>query len=121
MKAWMRANPQDLPAGIDANEHTSYQIRRELVAAGWALEELSDRVLLIEPDLDGDTSFADRVLGEVVERGQDASELLEEAEEITFGLERDLQSALRANIQQLEPGLRITDEGKERSTEAGRI
>jgi predicted RecB family endonuclease len=52
---------------------------------------------------------------------------LEETEEILdaidtkFGLERDLQKALRANIGQLESGLKITDGGKERETAAGRI
>jgi len=44
-----------------------------------------------------------------------------EASETTFGLERDLQQALRQNISQLEDGLRIVDGGKERVTEAGRI
>ncbi|HDS44511.1 MAG TPA: DUF91 domain-containing protein [Methanomicrobia archaeon] len=50
-----------------------------------------------------------------------------EAEEIieiletTFGLERDLQKALRSNIEQLEQGLKIIDGGKERTTKAGRI
>ena len=33
----------------------------------------------------------------------------------------DLQSALRREIEQLEPGLKIIDEGTERSVEAGRI
>lgn len=41
--------------------------------------------------------------------------------EITFGLERDLQRALRDNITQLEPGLIITDGGSEKTVEAGRI
>src|SRR5436190_14304302 len=49
------------------------------------------------------------------------TEELIEATEATFGLERDLQQALRANIEQLEHGLRVIDGGKERSTEAGRI
>jgi RecB family endonuclease NucS len=44
-----------------------------------------------------------------------------EAMETTFGLERDLQIALRSNIEQLEQGLKIIDEGKEQTTEAGRI
>jgi Endonuclease NucS len=48
-------------------------------------------------------------------------EKLEVASEVTFGLERDLQNALRANIEQLEPGLQINDDGKERQCEAGRI
>lgn len=41
--------------------------------------------------------------------------------EFTFGLERDLQKALRENIEQLEPGLRIIDGGVERIVDAGRI
>jgi len=39
----------------------------------------------------------------------------------TFGLERDLQTALRANIQQLEEGLQIVDSGAETKVEAGFI
>ena len=39
----------------------------------------------------------------------------------SFSLERDLQRALRRNIEQLEPGLKITDGGTERTVDAGRI
>jgi RecB family endonuclease NucS len=46
---------------------------------------------------------------------------LADAVETTFGLERDLQSALRSNIEQLEGGLKITDGGKELEIDAGRI
>ncbi len=44
-----------------------------------------------------------------------------DALETTFSLERDLQEALRHNIEQLESGLSIVDEGKELTTESGRI
>jgi RecB family endonuclease NucS len=44
-----------------------------------------------------------------------------QALETTFGLERDLQHALRANIGQLEAGLTITDGGKEQTVASGRI
>lgn len=47
--------------------------------------------------------------------------VLEEAITTSFGLERDLQSALRANLDQLERGLRVSDGGKERTVESGRI
>jgi RecB family endonuclease NucS len=50
---------------------------------------------------------------------EEADELLE-ATEATFGLERDLQEALRKNIEQLEAGLSTTDGGKEMTIEAGR-
>jgi RecB family endonuclease NucS len=50
----------------------------------------------------------------------EAEEVIE-AIETTFGLERDLQIALRSNIEQIEQGFKIIDEGKEQTTEAGRI
>ncbi len=43
-----------------------------------------------------------------------------EAEQ-TFTLERDLQTALRRSIAQLEPGLRVVDGGNEYSVPSGRI
>jgi hypothetical protein len=46
---------------------------------------------------------------------------VDDSGEIKFGLERDLQRALRSNISQLDPGLRIIDGGVERSVAAGRI
>jgi transposase-like protein len=46
---------------------------------------------------------------------------IEVAERTTFAMERDLQKALRANIAQLQPDLRIVDGGKERQTDAGNI
>ncbi|MCY3656287.1 MAG: endonuclease NucS [Chloroflexi bacterium] len=45
----------------------------------------------------------------------------ETAADLKFGLERDLQHALRSNIEQLESGLKIVDGGKERVVEAGKI
>ena len=51
----------------------------------------------------------------------DTEEDEEGSAELRFGLERDLQKALRANVQQLEPGLKIIDDGAEKSVEAGRI
>jgi RecB family endonuclease NucS len=44
-----------------------------------------------------------------------------EAFETKFGLERDLQLALRKNIGQLLPGGQIADGGRERSVPSGRI
>lgn len=49
------------------------------------------------------------------------TEELIQASEATFSIERDLQLALRINIEQLEDGLEIIDGGKERITDAGRI
>jgi hypothetical protein len=49
------------------------------------------------------------------------AEEIENAADLKFGLERDMQEALRQNIRQLDPSLRVVDEGKERRVEAGLI
>lgn len=53
----------------------------------------------------------------------DASDLeeVEDAADLKFGLERDMQQAIRQNISQLDPDLRIVDGGKERHVAAGFI
>jgi RecB family endonuclease NucS len=53
-------------------------------------------------------------------QGRAASEVAD-AVETTFGLERDLQRALRQNIKQLERGLSVTDNGKEQRVTSGFI
>lgn len=122
MKQWLRQHPEHLPTGVDADTNTSHELRRALQHNGWLLEKRVDEVRLIKPADDGDTSFADELSDDDSELdGEDYQEEIAEAEEITFGLERDLQSALRKNIEQLEPGLKIIDDGKERITDAGRI
>jgi Endonuclease NucS len=49
------------------------------------------------------------------------AEELETAADLKFGLERDMQEALRRNVHQLDPLLRVVDEGRERRVEAGFI
>ena len=56
-----------------------------------------------------------------IDQGTEIEDVIEEAEELKFGLERDLQAALRRNIEQLEPGLKTIDGDSERKVEAGRI
>lgn len=48
-------------------------------------------------------------------------EQIADAIDATFGLERDLQLALRKHLDQLEPGLKIADGGKEQTVDSGRI
>lgn len=122
LKAWLKEHPNEVPAGRDAYNDTSYQLRRALKKAGWELEELDDTVVLIKPDEAGKTDFAESLfdLHSLDEASYDES-VVEEAEEITFGLERDLQNALRNNIHQLEAGLSVVDNGKERKVEGGYI
>jgi len=59
---------------------------------------------------------------EIEDEVDDSNEADGEAPEgMKFGLERDLQDALRSNIEQLETGMKITDGGKEQMVESGRI
>lgn len=118
MKEWLRRHPELLPLGTDPTHTTSHELRRMLTKSGWRMEEREDKVLLVMPDATGNASYADELIESVSTQHE---ELEEDVEEITFSLERDLQAALRANIEQLEPGLVISDSGTERVTDAGRI
>jgi len=68
----------------------------------------------------GPGPFTRRALGLDSEEAADPGEAAE-ARGLKFGLERDMQQALRRHIDQLEPGLHIVDEGRERSVESGFI
>jgi len=65
--------------------------------------------------------YARGTYGESSLEAEESEEEIFDALEMTFGLERDLQRSLRCNIEQLEKGLSIIDEGKEKLTSAGRI
>jgi len=104
------------------DDNTSHELRSGLKKIGWRLQFTPTEVLVIRPDELGDTSYADELIEEKEDQYVESIEQdLEDVGEITFGLERDLQTALRSNIEQLEPGLSIVDGGAERSTRAGRI
>lgn len=119
MRTWLQQNPDRIPTGID-HQSKAYRIKAALLKNDWEIKQFPDKFLIIAPDQNGDTSFAEDLIDdEVLDEEQEDD--LAEAAEITFGLERDLQSALRANISQLESGLTIVDAGRERTTEAGRI
>jgi RecB family endonuclease NucS len=60
-------------------------------------------------------------MGHVIVPEETESDEVLDAIETTFGLERDLQNALRKNIGDLEKGLSIIDDGKERKVASGFI
>jgi hypothetical protein len=64
---------------------------------------------------------ANVTMGHVVVPEEPESDEILDAIETTFGLERDLQNALRKSIADLEPGLSIIDDGKERKVGSGFI
>jgi RecB family endonuclease NucS len=90
----------------------------ELAAEGLPKEEVAQRLreelgVEIQP---GTISAwkAHQTMGTYVEE-------VEGARDLKFGLERDMQVALRENIGQLDPSLRIVDGGTERHVATGRI
>ena len=125
LKPWFRLHTEywDRNRGIGPNgEGTSHEMRRVLQKHGFVVQIRPNDVLIIKPTDDGDISFVDEVTGDTEAPEADVSQDdLEEPIEITFGLERDMQAALRSNIEQLESNLRIIDGGHEKTTGGGRI
>jgi len=122
LKQWLRENREFNAPGCHPDERTSHQLRDDLKGQGWKLEFTPNQVLVIRPDANGHTAYADELVKlqdeeEAEELGIDEDESLE----VTFGLEKDLQAALRGNIERLEQGLVVVDGGSERSTRAGRL
>jgi RecB family endonuclease NucS len=110
LKHWLLVHPEYNPPGMSPKTHTSHQLRNALSNRGWPVKFEPDRVLIFVPE----------EVAAIQSTPLEDEELVR-AEEITFGLERDMQVALRSNIEQLEQGLRIIDGGVERNTEAGRV
>jgi RecB family endonuclease NucS len=121
LKSWVRNNLNDLPEGVDPDSQTSHEVRRQLQRNGWRLEVTATAVFVIRPDENGSFDYANNYILDIQDEVAAETAEIEEALEMTFGLEKDLQAALRKNIESLEKGLTIIDGGKERSTEAGRI
>ncbi len=75
-------------------------------------------------ELSFDPDWRRKEMDDLTERNGDDDDAevseVEEAFEMTFGIERDLQRALRGNIEQLEVGLKIIHGGKEQVVDSGR-
>lgn len=119
-KAWFRENMQEFPDEFLRNA-TTRQFRDKLLQQDWIQEDGIDTVLMIRPDANGSIAYANSFLEGIDTELEENEDESEEAQDLTFGLEKDLQRALRLNIQSLEEGLEITDGGSERHTEAGFI
>lgn len=121
MKQWLRQNPQHLPAGLSASDNTSHELRNGLRNNGWGYQELDDKVLLVKPDEEGNTSFVEELSGKT-------SETEEHAGILGPGLpfESDLRDLIAHRMQTLElNGRRLAlfqgFQGVEYPTEVGRI
>lgn len=120
-KHWVRQNINSLPNGLNPEGKTTSQLRRFLINHGWRFEAFDSHAFVIQSDENGSFEYVNDFLSELDIETETAESIVEEASEITFGLEKDLQAALRQNIETLEKGLTIIDNGKERSVGSGRI
>lgn len=98
-----KSNPSNLPLGPNVN------VRNNLASYRHAADRYRKFLEIMEREEFGHSKIS-------LSEGDVQLE-----EPSTFSLERDLQTALRANISQLEPGLQVDDGGKERTVETGRI
>jgi RecB family endonuclease NucS len=119
-KSWVRQHMTELPANFPVGG-TTRQWKRPLLRLGWVESAGDDTVYMINPDANHSVEYANDYVEELDLEAEENEEETEQAQEITFGLEKDLQHALRQNIESLERGLKIIDGGKERHTEAGFI
>ena len=120
LKAWVRANVDQLPANFPV-EGTTQAHKHGLIRNGWIEIPGIGSVFIIKPDINGSVQYANDFEDLIEMEVEENEDEVEAAQELTFGLEKDLQKALRKNIQSLEEGLVITDGGRERHTEAGFI
>jgi|LakMenE18May11ns_1017448.scaffolds.fasta_scaffold9736119_1 hypothetical protein len=120
LKGYVRQNRNLFP-NIDPDTKTTGHIRRNLINQGWVKQTIDDEVFLIRPDELNDIEYATSLIEIINEEIENSEDLVDELTEISFGLEKDLQTALRKNIISLGADLKIIDGGNERTTEAGRI
>jgi hypothetical protein len=120
LKGYVRQNRNLFPY-IDPDTKTTGHIRRNLINQGWVKQTIDDEVFLIRPDELNDIEYATSLIEIINEEIENSEDLVDELTEISFGLEKDLQTALRKNIISLGADLKIIDGGNERTTEAGRI
>jgi RecB family endonuclease NucS len=95
----------------------------ELLADGMSTEEISRKLGVSKQTIAAYRAHV--TMGTYAEAGATGEaavlEETEDARNLKFGLERDMQQALRSHIDQLDPDLRIVDDGKERHVRAGFI
>jgi len=120
LKSWVIENQNQFPHLFGEND-TTHQMRNSLIGLGWVPEIGINNYFLIKPDNNGNIGYADNYIHEIDVEIDENDDEMEDAQELSFGLERDMQRALRLNIQIIEAGLTIIDNGRERHTEAGFI
>lgn len=98
LKSWLRQNPEHLPAGLDATNNTSHQLRAALRQAGWTMQETQDEVRLILPG--HSARVVEQVLG-----GTEEEDFEPEATDDSapyFSLEYQLRDFLASNLSTID-------------------
>src|SRR3954451_20382349 len=93
----------------------------ELLAQGLSTQEIAQRLNVSWQTVAGYKGAYPADWAGAVGAPVGSLEDVERAQNLKFGLERDMQDALRRHIDQLDSGLEIVDGGKERQVEAGFI
>lgn len=119
-KQWVTAHLDELPANFP-QDGTTRRFRNALHDLGWGILHGENTVYVIKPDTNGGIEYAKGLAMDLDMVARETEDAEEEAQEVTFGLEHDMQQALRKNINLIERGLEIIDNGKERHTKAGSI
>jgi hypothetical protein len=117
--SWFRQNKQNFPEGKQSDN--THALFRKLIKKGWKDKIGNETAYIISPDNNRGFDYAQNCIKELDIEADKNEDTYEEAQEMTFGLESQMQAALRINIQQLESGLEIIDGGTERHTSAGFI
>jgi hypothetical protein len=91
---------------------------RELLRLGLSRYQIAEQVGVTPGQVSAIRAWV-RMRRERAEPAGAESDEIVEAVETTFGLEQDLQDALRRNIAELEPGLTIIDGDRERRVKSG--
>ncbi len=95
LKQWLRENPEENPPGMHPDENTSHELRRGLKKLGWRLQFTPSEVLIIKPDHQGGTSYADELIDAKDE--EDWQSFSEDSEQSIGSLGEQLKNALKNN------------------------
>jgi endonuclease len=94
LKAWLRSNPGQLPAGVSAEGKTSHQLRSILRRQGWQVEFLPEEVRLTKPG----AVFSEEQVVTVSDDEPFVEDEREEDFDTRFSLESQLRDFISGNL-----------------------
>ncbi|WP_175577263.1 endonuclease NucS domain-containing protein [Rhizobium oryziradicis] len=94
LKAWLRSNPGQLPAGVSTEDKTSHQLRSILRRQGWQVEFLPEEVRLTKSG----TVFSEEQIATASDDESFIEDEREEDFETRFSLESQLRDFISGNL-----------------------